>query len=78
MKKHINLVLPIFLIGALLVLLFSILENNQSKAEGKFRIGILQLVEHDALDDARLGFIDGLAEHGLIEGKNITLEYENA
>ncbi len=78
MKKRIKLVLPVLLIGALLVLIFSVLENNQSKAEGKFRIGILQLVEHDALDEARLGFIDGLAEHGLVDGKNMTLEYENA
>lgn len=78
MKKRIKLVLPVILLGALLVLIFSVLENNQSKSEGKFRIGILQLVEHDALDEARWGFIDGLAEHGLVDGKNITLEYENA
>ena len=46
--------------------------------ENKFKIGILQFVEHEALDAARLGFIDGLAENGLINGENIILDYENA
>jgi putative ABC transport system substrate-binding protein len=44
----------------------------------KFRIGIVQLVEHPALDAAYKGFVDGLAKEGFVDGKNITLDYENA
>jgi len=44
----------------------------------KFKIGIVQLVEHPALDAAYKGFVDGLAKEGYVDGKNITLDYENA
>lgn len=41
-------------------------ENNGSSADGKYKIGIVQLVEHDALDAATEGFMqavkDGLGE----------------
>lgn len=40
-------------------------------------IGIIQLVEHPALDDARLGFIEGLKELGFEDGKNIRIDYRN-
>ncbi|NLT95921.1 MAG: ABC transporter substrate-binding protein [Clostridia bacterium] len=42
------------------------------------KIGILQLVEHPALDAAREGFLDGLKANGWEEGKNITVQYQNA
>ena len=58
---------------------FSIILNRCNfKSENKIKIGILQLVEHDALNEARLGFIDGLSEYELIDGENIILDYENA
>lgn len=44
----------------------------------KFKIGVVQLVEHPALDAAYKGFVDGLAQEGYVDGKNITLDYENA
>lgn len=44
----------------------------------KFKIGIVQLVEHPALDAAYKGFVDGLKEAGYVDGQNITLDYENA
>ncbi len=44
----------------------------------KFKIGVVQLVEHPALDAAYKGFVDGLAKEGYVDGKNITLDYENA
>ena len=52
--------------------------TGNSMNSGKIKIGILQLVEHDALDQARKGFVDGLEELGLVDGKNIELDYENA
>ena len=39
------------------------------------KIGIIQLVEHDSLDLAREGFIDGLAEAGYVDGQNIKIDY---
>ena len=41
-------------------------------------IGVIQLVEHAALDAAYNGFVDGLKEAGYEDGKNITLDYQNA
>ncbi len=43
-------------------------------AEPQFKIGILQLAEHPALDDARKGFEDGLKELGV----NAEVSYQNA
>lgn len=47
-------------------------------ADKKFKIGIVQLVEHPALDAAYKGFVDGLAKAGYVDGQNITLDYQNA
>ncbi len=43
-----------------------------------FKIGVLQLVAHPALDAAYQGFVDGLKAAGYEDGKNITLDYQNA
>ena len=42
------------------------------------KIGIVQLVEHPALDAAYKGFVDGLAEAGFKGGENISIDYQNA
>jgi len=41
-------------------------------------IGINQYGEHASLDNCRIGFIQGLENAGLVEGKDFTLEYQNA
>ncbi|NLY67420.1 MAG: ABC transporter substrate-binding protein [Tissierellia bacterium] len=48
--------------------------DTTAKTQKEFTIGISQLAEHPALDDARRGFEDGLKELG-IEAK---IEYQNA
>lgn len=63
-KKFWWLLLPSCLI--IFTLLWRSTENNQQNKVQK--IGILQLVEHEALDAARKGFIEGLKELGF-EGK---------
>lgn len=47
--------------------------------EGKtYKIGVCQLVQHDALDSTYQGFVDALAEAGFVEGENLTIDYQNA
>ena len=41
-------------------------------------IGVLQYMEHGALDAAYEGFIAGFAEEGYIEGENIKIDLKNA
>lgn len=48
--------------------------SNGSESEKTFEIGISQLAEHPALDDARLGFEDGLEELGI----NAKIDFKNA
>ncbi|MDD4212529.1 MAG: ABC transporter substrate-binding protein [Bacilli bacterium] len=45
--------------------------------EDPIKIGILQYVTHDALDAARLGFIEVLEEEGFVDGDNIVIEVLN-
>ena len=52
--------------------------NTSSLSSDAKKIGILQLVEHSALDQANKGFVDGLKEAGYEDGKNITIDYQNA
>jgi len=41
-------------------------------------IGIIQYMDHVALDSARQGFIDALKDNGYVEGQNIAFDYQNA
>lgn len=47
-------------------------------AAKKVNVGIVQLVEHAALDATNKGFVDGLKAKGYEEGKNITYDRQNA
>lgn len=42
------------------------------------KIGVIQLIKHDALDRTYEGFVDGLAELGYVDGENIEIEYQVA
>jgi putative ABC transport system substrate-binding protein len=48
--------------------------NPSGSGEILYKIGIVQLAEHPALDDARRGFEDGLKELGV----NVEIDYKNA
>lgn len=53
--------------------------GNEQKAEkAKVDVGIVQLVEHNALDQANKGFVDGMASKGFKEGANVTYDRQNA
>ena len=51
--------------------------GSNSKDDVK-EIGVLQLVQHTALDKSNEGFIAGLKEKGYEEGKNIKIDQQNA
>ena len=54
-------------------------EGSNAKEEADtYTIGISQFAEHGSLDNCREGFLNGLAEAGIVEGENLTVEYKNA
>ncbi len=55
----------------------SLVSMSCSKSK-QTKIGIIQLVEHPALDSSYKGFVDGLAEAGYVDGENIKIDYQNA
>lgn len=75
-KKKLASLLSLLVVGSLI---FSGCGETESKsASGEsgeaYTIGISQLVEHPALDEARRGFIDGLKELGV----EVEIDYQNA
>lgn len=52
--------------------------NKSISQSKKVKIGIIQIVEHEALDSARKGFIEALGSKGFKDGENIEIEYQNA
>ncbi|KLD55057.1 tryptophan ABC transporter substrate-binding protein [Limosilactobacillus fermentum] len=68
----------------LIVLLVAFLGVAFSKEGGsltttsKPKIGVLTLMHHPALDQIYKGFVDELAKEGYKDGKNVTIEYQNA
>ena len=43
-------------------------------ADEVLHIGIIQFAEHGSLDNCRIGFIEGLAEEGFVEGENVVFD----
>lgn len=53
--------------------------DTTAEATGEsYVIGIGQFAEHGSLDNCREGFLQGLADEGIVEGRNLTIMYENA
>lgn len=65
-------------IALCLIVAFSTIFVGCKKDDGKIKIGIIQLVEHSALDASYKGFVDGLAAAGYVDGQNILIDYQNA
>ncbi|MBO5220500.1 MAG: hypothetical protein J6C52_13815, partial [Clostridia bacterium] len=43
-----------------------------------YTVGIGQFAQHASLDNCYEGFVQGLAEAGIVEGENLTIELQNA
>lgn len=67
----------IFALSAV-VLVLGLMGCSKNGAKKKIKIGVIQLVEHPALDGSYKGFVDGLAEAGFVDGENISIDYQNA
>lgn len=52
--------------------------TKSADAGESYTIGISQFAEHGSLDNCREGFLQGLADEGIEEGKNLKVEYKNA
>lgn len=53
-------------------------EKEAPPVEEMASIGIIQYVEHVALDSAREGFVAALADNGYVDGENIAIDVQNA
>lgn len=82
MKKYGKLVLVAVMTAMLIALGAGCGSSQQTDAkpaeEKVLNIGIIQYVEHVALDSARDGFIKALADNGYVDGKNIKIDLQNA
>lgn len=66
----------IFLIAIVVALVVFFVYQGQQ--DDSLQIGVIQIVEHPALDGARQGFIDILEENGYVEGENVTYDIQIA
>jgi len=71
LKKGIALVLT-----AAALMAFTGCGSNGTTSNGEYKVGVVQLVEHPALDAANKGFVDALKEKGLAD--KITFDQQNA
>ena len=53
-------------------------EAAETGSGASYTIGIGQFADHGSLDNCREGFLLGLAEEGIVEGENLTVDYDNA
>lgn len=71
--------LSLMLLAAAALLLTSGCTGKTGADSSKvYNIGIIQYMEHSALDAAREGFIQALADNGYVDGKNIKIDLQNA
>lgn len=73
MKKTVSILLALILcIGSLMALP----SCNSGKSDGKYKVGIVQLVEHPALDAATEGFKQAIIDE--LGADAVTFDYQNA
>lgn len=53
-------------------------KSTETESKDSYTIGISQFAEHGSLDNCREGFLEGLKEAGIEEGKNLKVNYDNA
>lgn len=64
--------------SSLMIAVLAVLVLAFSSLAAPLRVGVTQIVEHPALDEARQGFIDRLAELGYEEGTDVVYDIQSA
>lgn len=73
MKKKLALIM-----AGVLAMMSLVACGGSDSGSDVINIGICQLVQHESLDQATQGFIDGLKEAGYVDGENIKIDVQNA
>ena len=77
MKKS-KKILALLLSGMMIVGFAGCSGGNSAKEDKVYKVGVIQLVQHDALDASYTGFKKALEEAGYKDGENIEIDYQNA
>lgn len=77
MKKTVTKILAAVMAVVMVCGLFAACTSGDNGAK-KLKIGVIQLVDHDALDASYEGFKAALKDAGYIEGTNVEYSYHNA
>ena len=78
MKKYGKRIMVVFTAILIVVLAAGCSSSGKSSDKSDLKIGIIQYMDHVALDNAREGFIAALADNGYVDGDNITIDLQNA
>ncbi len=77
-KRKISILLALIFSVAIFGGCSKISSAKTLKDKRVINIGIAQIIEHPALDLAKKGFVDRLAEKGFKDGENIKIDFQNA
>ncbi len=77
MKKIVAMLLSVLMVLTLGACSSSGSDSSSDSGEKTYKVGILQLMTHGSLDEAREGMKDYLKEHGYVEGENVEYIYQN-
>ncbi|NLP31178.1 MAG: ABC transporter substrate-binding protein [Clostridiales bacterium] len=73
-----NLKLISLLLAVMMVVTLGVGCSGGGETQDAIEIGIIQYMDHIALDAAKEGFLDALKDNGYIDGENITVDEQNA
>ena len=74
MKKKMTMLL----MGISVAIAMSACSSISREESIEYTIGISQFAEHGSLDNCRIGFLEGLAEEGIVESENLKVNIKNA
>ena len=78
MKKYGKRIMVVFTAMLIVILAAGCSSSGKSSDKSDLKIGIIQYMDHVALDNSREGFIAALADNGYVDGDNITIDLQNA
>lgn len=77
-KKMVVLLMSVAILTVTITGCNSKTTETSKSTETSYTIGISQFAEHGSLDNCREGFVQGLADAGIVEGKNLKIDYKNS